>query len=67
MTTEDKEKAGVLSAFFISVFNSKPSHPQATQCPDLEVWGGKQNKLPMIQVETVKELLLHLDCYKSMG
>jgi len=28
---------------------------------------GKQNKCSMIQVETVRELLLHPDCHKSMG
>ena len=26
-----------------------------------------QNTPPVIQVETVRELLLHLDCYKSIG
>lgn len=32
----------------------------------MEVWDGEQNKSPTIQVETVRDLLLHLDCYKSM-
>ena len=67
VTTEDKEKAEVLNAFFTSAFNSQTSYPQSTLCPDLEVWDGTQNIPPVIQVETVRELLLHLDCHKSMG
>lgn len=35
--------------------------------PDLEVWDEDQNKLPTIQVETVRDLLVHLDCHKFMG
>jgi len=65
MTTE--EKAEVLNTFFIAAFNSQTSYPQSTLCPDLEVWDGTQNIPPVIQVETVRELLLHLDCHKSMG
>ena len=43
------------------------SYPQGTLCPDLEVWEATQNTPLVIQVETVRELLLHLDCHKSMG
>ena len=35
--------------------------------PDLEVWADMWNIPPEIQVEAVRELLLHLDCHKSMG
>ena len=35
--------------------------------PDLEVWADMRNIPPEIQVEVVRELLLHLDCHKSMG
>jgi len=67
MTTEDKEKVEVLNALFTSVFNSKSSYPQVTILPDLDIRDGEQNKPPMIQVESVGDLLLHLDCHRSMG
>jgi len=35
VTTEDKEKAEVLNAFFMSVFKSQTSYPQGTPLPDL--------------------------------
>ena len=37
-TTENKEKAEVLNAFFTPVFNSEINYPQSTLPPDLEVW-----------------------------
>ena len=67
VTTEDKEKAEVLNTFFTSAFNSQISYPQGTLRPDLEVWADMRNIPPEIQVEMVRELLLHLDCHKSMG
>lgn len=45
------------------------SYAQGTQLPELEIWDEVYNNTPTspIQVETVRDLLLHLDCQKSMG
>ena len=67
VTTEDKEEAEVLNTFFTSAFNRQISYPQGTLRPDQEVWDAMQNTSMMIQVEMVRELLLHLDCRNSMG
>ena len=66
MTTEDKEKAEVLSAFFTSVFKSQASYPWSTLPPDLEILDGEKNKTPHDSGGN-RDLLLHLDCHKSMG
>ena len=50
-----------------SVFNSQASYPQGTQPLELKDRDGGLNNLPTIQEETVSNLLLHLDCHKSMG
>ena len=67
MTTEDKEKADVLNAFFTSDFKRQTSYPQVSLLPDLAALAGEQTKPPTIQEETVRDLLLQLDCHKSMG
>ena len=51
----------------LSDVNNQISYPQGTLRPDLEVWYAMQNTSLVIQVETVRELLLYLDCHKSMG
>jgi len=66
VTAVDKKKAEVLNAFLTSVIKNQTSYPQDTLLFDLEVSDGEQNEHPMIQVETVRGLLFHLDCHKSM-
>ncbi|KAK4832281.1 LOW QUALITY PROTEIN: hypothetical protein QYF61_021680 [Mycteria americana] len=67
IATKHEEKAEVLNAFFISVFNSQTSYPLGIQPPELEDRDGQQNKTPIIQEEAVNDLLCHLDTHKSMG
>ena len=65
MTTEDKEKADVLNAFFTPVFKRQTSYPQVSPLSDLAALAGEQTKPLTIQEET--DLLLQLVCHKSMG
>ena len=67
VTTEDKEKADVLNAFFTSAFKRQTGYPQVSPLSDLAALAGEQTKPPTIQEETVRDLLLQLDCHKSMG
>lgn len=46
VTTEDKEKAEVLNASFMSVIKGQTSCPQGTLLSDLVVSAGEQTKAP---------------------
>lgn len=66
MTTRIRKKAEFLNAFFASVFSSQTSYHQGTLPPGVEVSDGEQNKPPH-DSDGNRDLLLHLDCYKSLG
>ena len=48
VTTEDKEKAEVLNAFFTCVFKSQTSYPQGTPLSELAALAVEQTKPPTI-------------------
>lgn len=52
---------------FLGLISSWISYQQCTQPSELEDTDRHQNKPPIIQEETVSNLLLHPDCHKSMG
>lgn len=53
---QHEETAGVLNAFFPSVFNTRTSCPQATHIPELEVSAEELNEAVTIHEETVNDL-----------
>ncbi|RMB97438.1 hypothetical protein DUI87_26049 [Hirundo rustica rustica] len=57
----------MLNAFFASVFIGRTAYPQ-DNCPQGLVGGARDQNGPLvIQEEAVRELLGHLDIFKSMG
>ncbi|KAJ7415084.1 hypothetical protein BTVI_39456 [Pitangus sulphuratus] len=65
--TKDEEKAEILNTFFASVFNRKTGCPQGNWLPELVDRDRKLNSPPVIEEETVSDLLSHLDPHRSMG
>lgn len=65
ITTKNGKKTEALSVF-ASVFNSQNSYPQGTQPSELEEGDREQNSTS-ISSGGNSDLLLHLDCHKSMG
>ncbi|KAJ7413995.1 hypothetical protein WISP_87188 [Willisornis vidua] len=65
LTNRDRDKAEVFNTFFASVFNMDDG-PRGSQCSELEDHDCECDQLP-VNPETVQDLLLLLDPYKSMG
>ena len=65
LTDKDIGKAKMFNAFFASVFNAKDGL-QDPGCPELENRDSGNDKRPT-DPQSVCDLLLHLDPFKSMG
>ena len=65
LTDSDIGKTEMFNTFFTSVFNADDGL-QDPGCPELEDHDGGNDKLPT-DPERVRDLLLHMDPYKSMG
>ena len=65
LTNRDTDKAERCNAFFTSIFNTSDGlwYPI---CPELQDRDCRNNKLP-VYPELVRDLLVNLDAYKSMG
>lgn len=57
----------ILNAFFILVFISKANCCKGTQTPELEDGNRERDEVPIIQWETVSDLLYYLCVHKYMG
>ncbi|KAJ7400749.1 hypothetical protein BTVI_102612 [Pitangus sulphuratus] len=65
LTNRDRDKAEVVNTLFASVFNTGDG-PRGCQYPKLEDHDCENDQLP-VNPETVWDMLLQLDPYKSLG
>ncbi|KAJ7411538.1 hypothetical protein WISP_102382 [Willisornis vidua] len=61
----DRDKAEVFNIFFASLFNMDDG-PRGSQCPELEDHDCENDQLP-VDSDIAQDVLLQLDCNKSMG
>jgi len=66
LVTEDAEKAELLNAFFASVFSAKAG-PQESQALGVREEAYREDDLPLVEEDCVRDRLSNLDTHKSMG
>jgi len=66
LVTEDAEKAELLNAFFASVFSAN-ANPQESQALEVREAAYREDALPLVQKDCVRDHLSNLGTHKSMG
>jgi len=66
LVTENAEKAELLNAFFSSVCSTK-ARPQESQALEVRKKACREDDLPLVEEDCVRDHLSNLDAHKSMG
>jgi len=66
LVMEDAAKAKLLNAFFASVFSAKAG-PQESQALEVREEAYREDDLPLVKEDCVRDHLTNLDAHKSMG
>jgi len=66
LVTEDAEKAELLNAFFAAVFSAKAG-PQESQALEVREEACREDDLPLVEEDWVRDHLSNLEAHKSMG
>jgi len=66
LVTKDTEKVELINTFIASVFSSKAS-PQESQALEVREEAYREDDLPLVEEDCVRDHLSNLDAHRSMG